>query len=707
MILPAAALLLALAGEEMASAEAAGIEGRPSAQALSPLQTRVDAAPEGSVVEVGPGTYRGDLYVDRRVTVTGRGRPRLLGSGTGSVVRIRAAGVVLDGFDIDGGGGGDLGRDSSGIHVAAKNVTIRDCRVSNALFGVYLREADGSSVERTSIRGIPGKDPGEKGSGIHVWNTNGFRLVGNTIEDVRDGFYIQSSSHGVIRGNTARDLRYGLHYMFTDDNLFEDNTFENGAAGTAIMYSKRIVFRRNRFLHNRGFASVGLLFKSCEDVTAESNLIADNARGIFLEGSYRNLFRGNVIAESDVAIVLYDSCAENRFVDNLFVANMTPLSLVGRRTDTNFDGNYWSGNDEPDLDGDLRSDRPYRLSSVFDHFRGNLTAADLFTSSLAASALSAAERAFPVLEAVAVEDRSPLARPPALAGGPPSARARSRPKCRRAGGLRGGGGPRMRRGLERPPMIRFRRLLEDLRPASRGRRADLRRRGRRGRRAARPQRLGKDDDAQGGRRADSPVGRGSPGRRTGALASAARGAPGRLLPAPEGVVPRRRHGSRGGRVLPAASQRRRGEGGPGPPLCLAQRRVGPAHLDLLRRHAPATGPGRRGPPGEPDPPPRRADGGPRPRRTLRLLRPRRPATARGPHPPLHVAPARRRRAARRPLSCSSSRGASPPPSRSGSSRTGSRSAACCGCGSSGASRDSSSELRAIAPGGRLGRRTSS
>jgi nitrous oxidase accessory protein len=414
MILPALALLLALGGDEMATAAAANLEGRPDAASLSPLQARIDAAPEGSVVEVGPGTYRGDVYLDRRVTLSGRGRPRLEGSGAGSVVRVRAAGVVLEGFDIDGLGGGDLGRDSSGIHVAAKNVTIRDCRVSNALFGVYLREADGSAVERTRIRGIPDKDPGEKGSGIHVWNTNGFRLTGNTIHDVRDGFYIQSSSHGVIRGNTARDLRYGLHYMFTDDNLFEDNTFENGAAGTAIMYSKRIVFRRNRFLHNRGFASVGLLFKACEDVTAESNLIADNARGIFLEGSYRNLFKDNVIAESDVAVVLYDSCADNRFVGNLFLGNMTPLTLVGRRTDTDFDGNYWSGNGQPDLDGDGRSDRPYRLSSVFDHFRGNLTAADLFTGSLAASALSAAEQAFPVLEAVAVEDRSPLARPPVL-----------------------------------------------------------------------------------------------------------------------------------------------------------------------------------------------------------------------------------------------------------------------------------------------------
>ncbi len=414
MIAASLAFVLALAGEEMAPASAGTLEGRPAASALSPLQPKIDAAPEGAVIEIGPGTYRGDLFVDRRIRLVGRGRPRLLGSGTGSVVRIRASGTTIEGFDIDGGGGGDLGRDSSGVHVAARRVTVRDCRIANTLFGIYLREADGATVEWCDVRGIPGKDPGEKGSGIHVWNTDGFRLSANTIADVRDGFYIQSSPHGTIAGNTARDLRFGLHYMFSDDNVFEGNTFENGAAGTAIMYSKRILFRRNRFLHNRGFASVGLLFKSCDEVTADSNLIADNARGIFLEGSYRNLFRGNVVAESDVAIVLYDSCGETRFVGNLFVANMTPLSLVGRRTDTNFDGNYWSGNDEPDLDGDGRCDRPYKLTSVFDHFRGNLTAADLFTAGFAAAALGAAERAFPVLEPVTVEDRAPLARPPLL-----------------------------------------------------------------------------------------------------------------------------------------------------------------------------------------------------------------------------------------------------------------------------------------------------
>jgi nitrous oxidase accessory protein len=406
------------------------LEGRPPTAETSPLQVRIDAAAPGAVVIVEPGQYAGDLVIDRPVTLVGRGRPRLVGSGRGSVVRVRAAGVTIEGFDVDGRGGGDLGRDSSGIHVAAPQATIRDCRVSNAIFGIYLREANGAVVAGCAVRGIPGREPGEKGSGIHVWNTERFRLEGNEIADVRDGFYIQSSSSGTIRGNVARDLRYGLHYMFSDDNVFEDNLFENGAAGTALMYSKRIVFRRNRFLHNRGFASVGLLLKACDDVLAEDNLIADNARGIFIEGSYRNIFRRNVVAESDTGIVVYDSAGGNRFETNTFVSNLTPLTLVGKRTDTVFAGNYWSENDEPDLDGDGRSDRPYRLSSVFDHFRGNLTAADLFSRGFAAAALAAAEKTFPVLQPVAVEDVAPLARPPILPAVPAAERRHAHPAVR-------------------------------------------------------------------------------------------------------------------------------------------------------------------------------------------------------------------------------------------------------------------------------------
>ncbi|MCC7180078.1 MAG: nitrous oxide reductase family maturation protein NosD [Acidobacteria bacterium] len=405
-------------GDDAQPPSTGALEGRPEPGRTSPLQSLVDAAAPGDRIVVPAGTYEGDLLIDKAISLVGDGRPVLRGSGTGSVVRIRAAGATIEGFDIDGRRGGDLGRDTSGVHVAAPRATIRDCRIRDALFGIYLRESDDAVLEGNTIVGIPDRPPGEVGSGIHIWNSQRYRVTGNQIVGTRDGMYIQSSSHGVIRGNRARDLRYGLHYMFSDDNLFEDNSFETGAAGAALMYSERITFRRNRFLRNRGFASVGLLLKECDDLVAEDNLMADNARGIFLEGSHRNSFRRNIVAMSDIAVVIYDSSRTNVFEDNAFVGNLSPLSLVGRRTDTRFAGNYWSDHGEPDLDGDGIAERPYRLSNVFDHLRGNLTAADLFAQGMAARALGAAERAFPVLDAVPVLDERPLARMPRLADVP-------------------------------------------------------------------------------------------------------------------------------------------------------------------------------------------------------------------------------------------------------------------------------------------------
>src|SRR5512142_961171 len=157
----ALALLLAVLGAagaaEMAPIAPAGLEGRPPPAETSPLQALVDAAAPGATVTVPAGTYAGDLVIDRPLRLVGTGRPRLVGSGRGSVIRIRAADVLVEGLDVDGRGGGDLGRDTSGVHVAAPRAVVRDVRIERTLFGVYLREAPGARVERCVIRGLPGR----------------------------------------------------------------------------------------------------------------------------------------------------------------------------------------------------------------------------------------------------------------------------------------------------------------------------------------------------------------------------------------------------------------------------------------------------------------------------------------------------------------------------------------------------------------------
>lgn len=86
---------------------------RPANASLSPLQARVDAAEPGATILVEGGEHRGDLWIDKPLRLVGRGRPRLMGSGDGSVVFVRAADVLVEGFDIDGLGGGNLGEDAS------------------------------------------------------------------------------------------------------------------------------------------------------------------------------------------------------------------------------------------------------------------------------------------------------------------------------------------------------------------------------------------------------------------------------------------------------------------------------------------------------------------------------------------------------------------------------------------------------------------
>src|SRR6516162_7990618 len=80
---------------------------------VAELQQRIDAASPGAVIEVSAGVYEGDLVIDKPLHVVGRGRPLLLGRGDGTVVVITAPDVTVEGFDIDGRKGGDLGKDAS------------------------------------------------------------------------------------------------------------------------------------------------------------------------------------------------------------------------------------------------------------------------------------------------------------------------------------------------------------------------------------------------------------------------------------------------------------------------------------------------------------------------------------------------------------------------------------------------------------------
>jgi nitrous oxidase accessory protein len=378
------------------------------------IQAAISAARAGDRIEVNAGTYNENLLIDKRLTLVGNGRPTLRGSGSGSVVVIAVDGCAFSGFVVEHSGS-DLQSEDSGILLKSSNNQIEQNELRDVLYGIYFYGSRANVIRGNTIRGRSELEAGERGAGLHLWNSPDNVIEDNAIRDMRDGMYIQNCNGNQIRRNHVSNLRYGLHYMFSDRNIFEDNFFENNVAGAAIMYSNYIEFRRNAFVHNRGFSSFGILFQECNELIAEDNFIIDNATGIFMESLRKTRFRRNVIAQNDVAIKMFSSSEENVFTENNFVENLSRLQLIGKSTTTKWSennrGNFWSDYDGYDMNEDGRGDVPQRLQDVFEYLEGNHPRLRLYLESPAAKALAVAERILPVFKKSEETDHAPLMKP--------------------------------------------------------------------------------------------------------------------------------------------------------------------------------------------------------------------------------------------------------------------------------------------------------
>ncbi|MBI4535402.1 MAG: nitrous oxide reductase family maturation protein NosD [Ignavibacteriae bacterium] len=388
------------------SLEAAGQSGS--------LQALIDKAPPGGRVTVSSGVYSGNIAINKRLSIRGEGWPIIRGDSTTSVVSIQADSCVLEGFIIERSGD-NLMHEDAGVFLKGSHSVIRGNQLRDVLFGVYLLEADSNTIEENRITGRRKEDLGQRGSGIHIWNSNYNTFTGNIITEARDGFYIQYAHHTQIERNEVFGLRYGVHYMYADSNAFIRNTFSDNVAGAAIMYSTGITMRHNVFSRNRGFSSFGILFQDCHGMVADSNVISDNVVGMFFEATTDNIFRHNIVAQNDIALQMFQNSTGNVFTENNFIDNISPLSIVGRKTETrwsvNGQGNFWSSYEGYDMNGDGVGDVPMKVQNVFQYLEGRSANLRLYLYSPASQALAAAAKAFPIIEINSEVDGFPLMRP--------------------------------------------------------------------------------------------------------------------------------------------------------------------------------------------------------------------------------------------------------------------------------------------------------
>ena len=405
-------LLAVVACRTSAGAEILSV-GTDNQSRFTSIGAAIKAARAGDTIQVRAGSYPEQIVVDKTLAIQGLDKPVIHGE-SASVITVLADRCTIRGFVIEHSGA-DLQQEDSGILLKSRGNLIEDNELRDVLFGIYMYSSGENTIRRNNISGRPWLDLGDRGSGLHFYNSPANTIEDNVIMEARDGMYIQNSPQNVICRNRVTNLRYGLHYMYSDRNRFEENIFANNVAGAAIMYSNGIEFRRNAFIHNRGFSSFGILFQECNDCLAQENFIVDNGAGLFMEAIRRSTFRANVIAENDVAIEMFSSADGNIFTENNFIENLSPLHVIGRSTTTvwmeNGRGNFWRDSQGYDGDGDGIDDVPHKVQNVFEYMEGNYPRLRIYLNSPAAQALAVAEKTLPVLKGSSEIDRAPLSRP--------------------------------------------------------------------------------------------------------------------------------------------------------------------------------------------------------------------------------------------------------------------------------------------------------
>jgi nitrous oxidase accessory protein len=413
----ALALGLFLIPASVHAAEFKSFTARPS---VSPLQMNVDQAEPGDTLRIPPGVFHGQLVVTKPLVVIGDTTSVLDGDQKGTVLVVKAAGTVLQGFTVVGSGW-ELLVDDSGILVdAADDVRIEHVTVRDTHHGIYVRNAFRTAIVDCSLVGRKGRVHEENhGNGLHVWYTRDTRLIGNRITGYRDGIYLSFAEQAEIEQNLSYDLdRFGLHSMYSQKISIRKNAFLHNTAGVALMFSNRMIMEGNAFSRNQGSRTYGLLLKDCSDSEFTGNRFAENTIGLFLDGSNRNRFENNVFAQNGWGVIVFSSSESNVFTENAFLDNDLQVALDMRRTQNRMDadgaGNYWSDARPYDLDGDNRGDAPFCPVGFFAFISKAYPDLTVFSGSPAVLALDLAQRTLPALEPTQLADPHPCLVPPRM-----------------------------------------------------------------------------------------------------------------------------------------------------------------------------------------------------------------------------------------------------------------------------------------------------
>ncbi len=373
------------------------------------ISAAIQAAAPHDTLLVSPGEYfESEIVIDKPLTILGIDYPVIDGGGDKEIFLIFSDSVEMQGLQVQNVVANYV-KDNAAIRVKkVHDVVLRNNRVLNSFFGIYLEHCRSVRIEGNEVRGEAEAEM-SSGNAIHLWYCKDIQVENNLVRRHRDGIYLEFVENSHVTGNISEDnIRYGLHFMFSDYDAYRDNIFQRNGAGVAVMFSKHIEMMDNTFVENWGPSSYGLLLKEIYDAEIEGNDFTRNCIAIFVEGSSRINYRQNDFNNNGWALKISGGCLDNKITGNNFIANAFDISMGGNDNNNLIEGNYWSDYRGYDLDHDDIGDVHYRPVKLFNYVVNQTPESIVLLRSLFVDIVNFSEKVNPIFTPKHVMDQRPL-----------------------------------------------------------------------------------------------------------------------------------------------------------------------------------------------------------------------------------------------------------------------------------------------------------
>ena len=339
------------------------------------LQDAIDHAKPNSTIELGSGVYEGNIIINKPLKIIGKKGAKVIikNNGTGTIITIKSSNVLLQNLTVKSSGHRKEVLDSGIKGEGINNITIKNCRIEDVLYGINLSSIKNLKIISNFISSKDEKRP-LRGDGIKLWYAKNVTIENNTIKKVRDT-HIDRSSNIIIKDNKYLDNRFAIHFEYSKKIYIENNFFQYNDVGILTEATKDLKILNNKLLSGKGSARIAIVLKGGSNILVENNIIKYNAKGLYVDAKPSKLKKtkryiiSNEISFNLEGIHFHAIIANNVIKYNKIHDNLEDVvkDIIGYKNVNNIvEYNYWGAYRGFDKNHDNIGDTPYIIKRYMD-----------------------------------------------------------------------------------------------------------------------------------------------------------------------------------------------------------------------------------------------------------------------------------------------------------------------------------------------------